>query len=96
MPEVWVQRYAVMLPSAILFVPGKNVAYYVNLSGGFTVDVAKDRVLLIRAGGEVVKANARTRVELGDIIFAPTKVMAERLTDKQAEIEDHKSFFIWK
>lgn len=78
---------AVMVPSAVLFVPGKTVAYYVERSGGFTVDVAKDRVLVIRAGGEVVKATARTRIELGDIILAPTKVMAERIADRQAEID---------
>lgn len=78
---------AVMVPSAVLFVPGKNVGYYIDRSGGFTVDVAKDRVLLIRASGEVMRATARTRVELGDFIFVPTKVMAERLSDRQSDID---------
>lgn len=78
---------AVTVQSAILHVPGKTVAYYVERSGGLVIDAAKDRVLIIRAGGEVIRANARTKVELGDYILVPTKVMAERLTDKQAEID---------
>lgn len=78
---------AVMVPSAVLYVPGKTVSYYVERSGGFTVDVAKDRILVIRAGGEVLRATARTRVELGDYIFVPSKVMAERLSDRQADID---------
>ncbi len=78
---------AVMVPSAVLFVSGKTVSYYVERSGGFTVDVAKDRILVIRAGGEVLRATARTRVELGDFIFVPSKVMAERLSDRQADID---------
>ena len=76
-----------MVPSAVLFAPGKTVSYYVERSGGFTVDVAKDRILVIRAGGEVLRATARTRVELGDFIFVPSKVMAERLSDRQADID---------
>lgn len=78
---------AVTVQSAILFMPGKSVSYYIDHSGGFTVDVAKDRILLIRANGEIIRANARTKVELGDVILVPTKVMAARISDKQAEID---------
>jgi len=78
---------AVVQPSALLFVPNKPVSYYIDRCGGFTIDVAKDRILVIRANGEVVRANARTKVDLGDVVFAPTKVMAERLSDRQADID---------
>lgn len=78
---------AVTVPSAVLFVPGKNIDFYVNRSGGFSSDAAKDQVLLIRYKGLVVKPTGRTTVELGDIIWVPTKVVAERLSDKSAEID---------
>lgn len=78
---------AVTVQSAVLFESGRTVSYYVDRSGGFTVDVAKDRILIIRANGEIIRANARTRVELGDVILVPTKVMAARISDKQAEID---------
>lgn len=78
---------AVVVPSAVLFTPGKNIAYYVEYAGGFTSDAARDRILVIRATGEVLPAPKVRTVELGDIIFVPTKVMAERLRDRQAEID---------
>jgi hypothetical protein len=78
---------AVVQPSALLYVPNKSVQYYIERCGGFTIDVAKERILVIRANGEVVRANARTKVDLGDVVFAPTKVMAERLSDRQADID---------
>lgn len=78
---------AVMTKASPLHLPGKTVSYYIDRSGGFAVDAAKDRILVIRANGEVTRANARTRIELGDVILVPTKVMAERLTDRQAEVD---------
>lgn len=78
---------AVVVPSAVLFTPGKNIAYYIEYAGGFTSDAARDRILVIRATGEVLPAQKVRTVELGDIIFVPTRVMAERLRDRQAEID---------
>jgi len=78
---------AVAVPSAVLHVAGKGVPYYVERAGGFTADAARDKVLIIRATGEVLPARRARTVELGDIIFVPTKVMAERLRDRQAEFD---------
>lgn len=78
---------AVVVPSAVLYTPGKGVSYYVEHAGGFTADAARDRVLVIRATGEVLPARRVRAVDLGDIIFVPTKVMAERLRDRQAEFD---------
>lgn len=78
---------AVMVPSAVLHTPGKRVSYYIERSGGYTSDAARDKVLVIRATGEVLPAQKVRAVELGDIIFVPTKVMAERLRDRQAEFD---------
>lgn len=78
---------AVVVPSAVLFVPNKSISYYVEYAGGFTNDAARDRILVIRATGEVLPARKVRTVELGDIIFVPTKVMAERLRDRQVEFD---------
>ncbi len=78
---------AVVVPSAVLYTPGKNVAHYIEYAGGFTSDAARDRILVIRATGEVLPAQRVRTVELGDIIFVPTRVMAERLRDRQAELD---------
>jgi hypothetical protein len=59
----------------------------VEYAGGFTSDAARDRILVIRATGEVLPAQKVRTVGLGDIIFVPTKVVAERLRDRQAEID---------
>lgn len=78
---------AVVVPSAVLHVPGKRVSYYIEQSGGYTADAARDKVLVVRATGEVLPAQKARTVELGDVIFVPTKVMAERLRDRQAEFD---------
>ncbi len=78
---------AVVVPSAVLHERGKNIAYYIERAGGYTADAARDRVLVIRANGEVLPASKARTVEVGDIIFVPTKVMAERLRDRQAEFD---------
>ncbi|MDW8289674.1 MAG: SLBB domain-containing protein [Armatimonadota bacterium] len=78
---------AVVVPSAVLYVPGKSVSYYIEYAGGFTNDAARDRILVIRATGEVLPARKIRTVELGDFIFVPTRVMAERLRDRQAEFD---------
>lgn len=78
---------AVVVPSAVLYAPGKGVSYYVEQSGGYTADAARDKVLVIRATGAVLPARKARTMEVGDIIFVPTRVMAERLRDRQAEFD---------
>ena len=73
---------AVILPSAVLFEPGQSIQYYIDRAGGVTVDAATDNVLIIRANGALIRYKKGIRIEVGDNILIPTKVMAIRLTEK--------------
>lgn len=79
---------AVIVPGSVVYEPGRSVGYYVNHgAGGYAFDAAKDHILVLRYGGQVVKATGSTRVQLGDIIWVPTQVMAAKFSDKTAEVE---------
>lgn len=73
---------AVILPSAVLYEPGQGIQYYIDRAGGVTVDAATDNVLVIRANGALIRYKKGVRIEVGDNILIPTKVMAIRLTEK--------------
>jgi len=77
---------AVTQPSTILFKSGVNLEYYVSLSGGTLPDADKADILLIRASGRVLKASTH-RLEVGDIIFVPTRVMSGKLPKTQSDLD---------
>ncbi len=61
-------------PGLIPFIHGKNYLYYVEQAGGFSWNVSKSKIRLIRASnGEWIKPNKKTIVEVGDMIFVPEK-----------------------
>ncbi len=78
---------AIVVPSTILFEKGKNLLWYINKSGGLLPDASTTLIYVIRANGEVVRGKGNTGIDVGDLIFVPTKVMAERLSDRQSEID---------
>ncbi len=73
---------AVMLPSAVLFEPGQSFQYYIDRAGGVTADAATDNVLIIRASGALIRYKKGIRIEVGDNILIPTKVMSIRLVEQ--------------
>jgi protein involved in polysaccharide export with SLBB domain len=76
---------AVVAPAALMFRPGMTLGAYLENAGGFTADAARDQVLIIRESGNVRHADLGTKLLLGDVVFIPTKVMIDRLRDKQAD-----------
>lgn len=78
---------AVMIPSSVVFAPGKNIQHYLDRSGGWTLDASKEGMLLIKPNGSVIKAKTSTKVELGDVIFVPTKVMAVQIARNQSTLD---------
>jgi protein involved in polysaccharide export with SLBB domain len=78
---------AVVLPSAIVWVPGKPLEYYLERSGGLTNDASISEILVIRASGAVIRYKKGIRIELGDNVLVPTKVMAVRLRERQNDLQ---------
>ena len=78
---------AVALPTAIVHKPGQNLRYYLDQCGGIARDADGREILVIRATGTITKARPSTRIELGDTIYVPTKVISAKLTDSRSDFE---------
>ncbi len=74
---------AVVNGRGVLYRPNANLDYYVSQSGGFAPDAAKDKIVVIHAGGGLIPANKVRNLQPGDVIVVPTKVLAEKLSSNQ-------------
>ena len=86
-PTTIAVRGSVILPSTLIFEKGKTLDYYLAKCGGSTIDADTTQVLVIRATGTITKARGSTRIELGDAIFVPTRVMVAKLTDASSTFD---------
>ena len=75
----------VSIPNALTFKYGKNLDFYVNACGGYTDRADKEKVLLIKANGEVIQHSAggfhfgSPNVEAGDSILVLGKTDTKAL-----------------
>ena len=61
-------------PGLITYIPGKNFYYYIKQAGGYSWNVRKNKIRVIRAQtGEWVDPDETTKINLGDMIFVPEK-----------------------
>ena len=79
---------AINNPSGVQFVTGQRLDYYIERSGGYLKDYAKDRILVIRRGGGVLPASKVKEMRPGDLIFVPTRVLAEKISAKSNAFND--------
>ena len=79
---------AVVVPSAIIYKSGSTLKSYLALSGGTTPDASLDQIYIIHATGRLTRGNLKSKIELGDLVFIPTRVQAARLTDNQTMINN--------
>ena len=86
-PTTIAVRGSVTLPSTLIFEKGKTLDYYLAKCGGSTIDADTTQILVIRATGTITKARGSTRIELGDAIFVPTRVMVAKLTDASSTFD---------
>ncbi|MCG9895584.1 MAG: SLBB domain-containing protein [Fimbriimonadaceae bacterium] len=84
---VLVEGPGVTLPQAFIYEPGKSLRDYIERSGGFTIDADRDNILIIRPGGSLFRPRPSTRIELGDVIYVPTRVMITRLGSNRDDFD---------
>ncbi len=78
---------AIGVNQAVPYKKGQGVQYYVNHCGGFSPDAAKSRIEVVRLGGGMFLQKHAGKIQPGDMIVVPTKVMAARLTSSTSQID---------
>ena len=68
-----------VLPRAFVFEPGRTLRDYIVKAGGVTSDADTERIIILRPTGSITRPSPGTRIELGDVIYVPTKVMVSPL-----------------
>lgn len=63
----------VMFPNAVLYVPGKKLSHYIDMSGGYGHSAKKSKAYVVYMNGTVAKAKRSTPIEPGSIIIVPSK-----------------------
>lgn len=79
---------AVFNARGVLFKQGAKLDHYVAQCGGFTPDAARDRIVVIHAGGGLVPASKAGALRPGDVIMIPTRVLAEKLARRGGGLDD--------
>lgn len=71
----------VMNPTAVSYVPGKTLAYYINAAGGFSVNAKKNKAFIMYMNGSGAKGGRFTsKVEPGCTIIVPAKPEREKIS----------------
>ena len=63
----------VMFPNSVIYVPGKNLKYYVEQAGGYGERAKKNKAFVVYMNGSVAKAKKNTPIEPGCHIVIPSK-----------------------
>ncbi len=63
----------VMFPNAVVYVPGKNMKYYIDQAGGYGQRAKKGKAFIVYLNGNVAKAKKNTPIEPGCQIIVPSK-----------------------
>ena len=67
----------VMYPNTVVYVPGKNLKYYVDQAGGYGQQAKKNKAFVVYMNGSVAKAKKNTPIEPGCQIIIPSKPMKD-------------------
>ncbi|MCE7872095.1 hypothetical protein DYH09_17180 [bacterium CPR1] len=69
---------AVSLPSGIIWRPGFSAFDYINRAGGFLHDAEEGEVMVMRANGELVRADRAGQIGPGDVVAVPNKAIVAK------------------
>ena len=85
MPALVSVTGAVVQPSSIVYIQGKSLNEYLEMTGGYSSDADEKAVYVVKANGMVIKGN-KAKIAPGDLIVVPTKVMVQKVTDRWGQI----------
>jgi protein involved in polysaccharide export with SLBB domain len=77
---------AVMHPGSFYYQPEMKVEDYIDIAGGYARDANKDDVYVLKANGLHYQSKKVKKIEPGDVIIVPTKVMVEKVTDRWGQV----------
>ncbi|PCI27370.1 MAG: hypothetical protein COB67_08625 [SAR324 cluster bacterium] len=79
---------AVIRPTLISVQRNEEMDQYIKLAGGFTSDANIEKTLIFRVDGSLIPVEELEQIEVGDVIYVPTKPQSEEIittTDKILE-----------
>ena len=76
----------VLHPSSFIFRKGLKSKDYIEMAGGFARDADTNGVYLLKANGLAYRGKKADRIENGDVIVVPTRVMVERVNERWDQI----------
>ena len=76
----------VLHPSSFIFRKGLKSKDYIEMAGGFARDADTNGVYLLKANGLAYRGKNADRIENGDVIVVPTRVMVERVNERWDQI----------
>jgi protein involved in polysaccharide export with SLBB domain len=75
MPTTLVVSGAVLSPTSLVYDPAWSLSDYIERAGGLAKDADPEEILIMRASGEVVKAEKVARLIPGDVVLVPPKAI---------------------
>ncbi len=63
----------VLLPNTVVYIPGKNLDYYVDQAGGYGQRAKKGKAFIVYPNGSVARLKRKTPIEPGSQIIVPSK-----------------------
>ncbi|MBB16299.1 hypothetical protein CMK22_13585 [Candidatus Poribacteria bacterium] len=77
---------AVLHPSSFIYQFQKKLIDYVEMAGSYAKDADLESVYVLKANGLAHRSDKVKKIESGDIIVVPTKVMVEKVSDTWGQI----------
>lgn len=62
-----------MYPNTVIYVPGKNLKYYVDQAGGYGEKAKKNKAFIVYMNGTIARIKRNTPIEPGSSIIIPSK-----------------------
>ncbi|MCC6545037.1 MAG: SLBB domain-containing protein [Nitrospirae bacterium] len=79
---------AVTRPTSVQYRADSKLDYYIDKSGGFSVDADKKGVKVMRVDGSIIPADKVKYLTEGDIVYVPARVMSLDIVERIDKIID--------